>query len=90
MAYKIVWSRGGETASRYSSKAFAKAVLEESNFSGRVFKTKLGNAGRTAPSREFRFGDSKSKNFPRGKKLKWTKRRTSAKGVSGIVYTKHI
>lgn len=89
MAYKIIWSRGGETAERYSSKALAKAILKKSNLSGRVVRTKLGSAGRTAPYSSFKYGDKESKNYPKGSKLKWHKSVTIVGGVHGFVYGKH-
>ena len=86
MAYKIVWSSGGETAERYSTKELARRVLKGSRYKGRVVKVSLGDAGRTQPSYEFKYGDKKTKHYPKGKKLHWVKRKTKG----GDVYTTHV
>jgi len=62
MVYKIVWARGGESASRFSSKKGAEDALKASRFKGRVAKTTLGNAGYSPLSRT---------------PLKWVKSKTS-------------
>jgi len=73
MVYKIVWRRGGETAERYSNKSLAKKVLKGSRLTGSIVKIKLGNAGRTMPFTAWKYGDSTSTHYPKGKKLKWFK-----------------
>lgn len=47
MAWKIRWKSGGETASRYSSKALAENVLKRSRKKGTVVKASLKNPPRS-------------------------------------------
>ena len=83
MAYKIKWARGGETAERYSTKKLGEKVLKQSNMTGKLVKLKLGDAGRTAPSTSFEYGDKKVKSYPKGRKRYWHK---SPEGV----YRTHV
>jgi hypothetical protein len=66
MVYKIKWQRGGESASRFSTRKGANEALMASRFKGSVIKTQLGNAGFSPISKT---------------PLKWTKRKTKEFGL---------
>lgn len=76
MAYKIKWMTGGETAERYATKKVAERVLKKTNLTGKIIKTKLGNAGTSSSSTTIRYGRGVVGSGVN--KLKWVK---TASGV---------
>lgn len=88
IAYKIKWRTGGETAERYSSKQLAQAILDNSNLSGRIIKTRLGRLNKSSPST--RLDGGRIQRYPSGMKRVWKKSRVNVGGIYGYVYRTEV